>query len=98
MILKFSDEPKALPPETITSAAVSSGLSLSAISSFTKLELLREAGFHPMEVIRAATLHAAEAIGMEDLIGTVEVGKFADLIIMDQNPLKNLKQIGRAHV
>tara|TARA_B100001559_G_C15961832_1_gene376990 strand:- start:54 stop:518 length:465 start_codon:yes stop_codon:yes gene_type:complete len=58
-----------------------------------ELELLREAGFHPMEVIRAATLHAAEAIGMEDKIGTVETGKFADLIIMDQNPLKNLKYL-----
>ena len=47
MILKFSDEPKALPPETITSAAVSSGLSLSAISSFTKLELFRESTTSP---------------------------------------------------
>jgi dihydroorotase-like cyclic amidohydrolase len=58
-----------------------------------ELELLRESGFHPMEVIRAGTLHAAEAIGMEDKIGSVEVGKLADLIIMDQNPLKNLKYL-----
>ena len=58
-----------------------------------ELELLREAGFHPMEVIRSATLHAAEAIGMEDKIGTVEFGKLADLIIMDENPLKNLKYL-----
>jgi imidazolonepropionase-like amidohydrolase len=58
-----------------------------------ELELLREAGFHPMEVIRSATLNAAEAIGMEDEIGTVEVGKLADLIIMDENPLKNLKYL-----
>ena len=46
-----------------------------------------------MEVIRAGTLHAAEAIGMEDKIGTVEVGKLADLILMDENPLKNLKYL-----
>ena len=46
-----------------------------------------------MEVIRAATLHAAEAIGMEKKIGTIEVGKFADLIIMNENPLKNLKYL-----
>ena len=46
-----------------------------------------------MEVIRSATLHAAEAIGMEDKIGTVEVGKHADLIIIDENPLKNLKYL-----
>jgi hypothetical protein len=58
-----------------------------------ELELIRESGFHPMEVIRAATLHAAEAIGMEKEIGTIEVGKYADMIIMEENPLKNLKYL-----
>ncbi len=56
-----------------------------------ELELLREAGFHPLEVIRAATLNGAEALGMEDLIGTVAVGKYADFVIVEENPLKNLK-------
>ena len=56
-----------------------------------ELELLREAGFHPLEVIRAATLKGAEALGMEDQIGSVEVGKLADFVIIDQNPLANLK-------
>ena len=56
-----------------------------------ELELLREAGFHPLEVVRAATLMGAEALGMEDQIGTVEVGKLADLVIVEENPLKNLK-------
>ena len=58
-----------------------------------ELELLREAGFHPMEVIQSATLKAAEAIGMDQQIGTIEVGKYADMILMDQNPLKNLKYL-----
>lgn len=56
-----------------------------------ELELLREAGFHPLEVIRAATLKGAEALGKEKEIGTVEVGKLADLIIIEENPLPNLK-------
>ncbi len=56
-----------------------------------ELELLREAGFHPLEVIRSATLHGAEAIGLEQEIGSVEVGKLADLVILDENPLQNLK-------
>ncbi|WP_338874436.1 amidohydrolase family protein [Spirosoma sp. SC4-14] len=56
-----------------------------------ELELLREAGFHPLEVIRAATLKGAEALGMTDQIGSVEVGKLADFVIVDQNPLANLK-------
>jgi imidazolonepropionase-like amidohydrolase len=56
-----------------------------------ELELLREAGFHPMEVIRSATLNGAEALGMDDLIGSIEVGKLADFVIIEENPLENLK-------
>jgi len=56
-----------------------------------ELELLRAAGFHPMEVIRAATLNGAEALGMEDVIGSVEIGKLADFVIVEENPLVNLK-------
>lgn len=58
-----------------------------------ELELLREAGFHPLEVIRSATLSGAEALGMEDQIGTVEAGKLADLILVEENPLADLKTL-----
>lgn len=56
-----------------------------------ELELLREAGFHPLEVIRSATLNGAEALGMADKIGTVAVGKWADFVVVTENPLENLK-------
>ncbi len=56
-----------------------------------ELELLREAGFHPLEVIRSATLYGAQALGMEKEIGSVEVGKLADFVILEENPLQNLK-------
>jgi imidazolonepropionase-like amidohydrolase len=56
-----------------------------------EMELLREAGFHPLEVIRASTLHAAEALGMDKEIGSVEVGKLADFVILEENPIQNLK-------
>ena len=56
-----------------------------------ELELLREAGFHPLEVIQSATLNGAETLGIEKSTGSVEVGKFADLIVIDENPLENLK-------
>ena len=55
------------------------------------MELLREAGFHPLEVIRAATLNGAEALRMDDKIGSVQVGKMADFVIVSENPLQNLK-------
>ncbi len=58
-----------------------------------ELELLREAGFHPLEVIRAATLSGAEALGMERDLGSVEVGKLADLILLEENPLVNLQSL-----
>ncbi len=56
-----------------------------------EMELLREAGFHPLEVIRAATLNGAEALGVDGLIGTVELGKLADFVVVAENPLRNLK-------
>jgi Amidohydrolase family len=55
-----------------------------------ELELLREAGFHPLEVIRAATLKGAEALGLARELGTVEPGKLADLVVVEENPLQNL--------
>jgi len=56
-----------------------------------ELELLREAGFHPLEVLRSASLYGAEALGLDDEIGSIEVGKKADMILIEENPLVNLK-------
>ena len=56
-----------------------------------EMELMREAGFHPLEVIRSATNQAAESLGMDDEIGTIQVGKKADLVLVPENPLANLK-------
>jgi hypothetical protein len=56
-----------------------------------EMELLREAGFHPLEIMMSATMKGAEALGMEDKIGTVEIGKLADFVIVEENPLENLK-------
>jgi len=53
--------------------------------------LLREAGFHPLEVIRSATLNGAEALGWDDKIGSIQIGKLADFVIVEENPLQNLK-------
>ena len=67
--------------------------SLYGFGYIQELELLQEAGFHPLEVIRAATKIGAQVLGQESELGTVQVGKKADLIIVDENPLHNLKSL-----
>jgi hypothetical protein len=56
-----------------------------------EMELLREAGFHPLEIFQSASLKAAEVLGVEQELGTIEVGKLADLILVDENPQENLQ-------
>lgn len=64
-----------------------------------ELELLQEAGFHPLEVLSSATLNGAELLGMDQDIGSVEIGKKADLVIVRENPVANFKVLyGTGHL
>lgn len=56
-----------------------------------RLEMRRwlEAGVTPMDLFRAATIVNAELFGLQDVIGTVEVGKRADLLLMARNPMED---------
>jgi Amidohydrolase family len=58
-----------------------------------EIELYVQAGFTPMEAIQAATIVPARVMKMDKNSGTVEVGKFADLIVVDGNPLENISNI-----
>lgn len=63
-----------------------------------ELELLREAGLNALEVIHAASLAGAEALNMEDDIGSVAIGKKADMVIVNENPMDNFKVLyGTGH-
>jgi len=63
-----------------------------------ELELLQEAGFHPLEVLKSATINGAELLGLEDEIGSIQVGKKADIVIVNENPLANFKVLyGTGH-
>ena len=66
---------------------------LFGFSLIRELELLHEAGFMPLEVIRAGTLSGAELLGIDKDTGSVEIGKLADLIVLDQNPLESFKYL-----
>ena len=58
-----------------------------------ELELHHEAGFHPIDVIKHATGNNSKVLGMEDKLGRVRTGFLADLILVDGNPLENLKYL-----
>ncbi|MBO6527139.1 amidohydrolase family protein [Erythrobacter sp.] len=67
-----------------------------------ELEMLREAGLSPLAVIRAATIDGAREIyeprGVEPPMGRIAVGQLADLVIVPENPLANLKVLyGTGH-
>jgi imidazolonepropionase-like amidohydrolase len=70
------------------------GGTLAGYGSWRAIELLVEAdGFTPLEAIKIATLNGAIALGMDKKIGTIEVGKSADLLIIDGDPSKNINDI-----
>lgn len=56
-----------------------------------ELEQMQEAGFHPLEIFRAATSEGAALLGVDDVTGTIEVGKRADILIHRHDPLDDLK-------
>jgi Amidohydrolase family len=56
-----------------------------------ELELLVQAGLSPMEALQSATLNAARFLGREKELGTVEKGKIADLVLLEANPLEDIR-------
>jgi imidazolonepropionase-like amidohydrolase len=52
---------------------------------------MNEAGMSAMDVLTAATRNSAEACGIEQEVGTLEPGKIADLLVVDGDPLKDLR-------
>jgi imidazolonepropionase-like amidohydrolase len=60
---------------------------------WAEMELFAEAGLSPMEVLKAATINGAFAVGKRDLIGSVEAGKLADFVVLNSNPLEDIKNV-----
>ena len=54
-----------------------------------------EAGMPPMEAIKSATIHAADLVGIKDQLGSLEVGKLADIVAVDGDPLKDPTVFGK---
>lgn len=60
---------------------------------YREMELLVEAGLSPADVLTIATRNAARFLGKDNELGSVEVGKRADLILLDENPMTDIKNI-----
>ncbi|MGA7217106.1 MAG: amidohydrolase family protein [Candidatus Sulfotelmatobacter sp.] len=62
-----------------------------------ELALLVEAGFSPLEALQAATLKPAKFLGKTDTFGTIQVGRAADLVLLDMNPLEDISHTRKIH-
>jgi imidazolonepropionase-like amidohydrolase len=56
-----------------------------------ELQRFVAAGFTPMEALQTATLNPAQFLGMQDRLGTIEQGKLADMVLLDANPLEDIR-------
>jgi imidazolonepropionase-like amidohydrolase len=70
-------------------------LCLPGLSLHWELELLVEAGVSPLAALRMATHRAAEALGVDTDLGCLEAGKLADIVLLDANPLENIRHTQR---
>jgi len=62
-----------------------------------ELALLVEAGFSPLEALQAATLSPAKFLGKTDTYGTIQVGRVADLVLLDMSPLEDISHTRKIH-
>jgi imidazolonepropionase-like amidohydrolase/Tol biopolymer transport system component len=62
-----------------------------------ELWMFVQGGMTPLEAIRTATLNGAKYLGMEKEIGSLEPGKLADFIVLDANPLENIRNSESVH-
>jgi imidazolonepropionase-like amidohydrolase len=64
---------------------------LQGLGAHWELWMIGQGGVSNMQALRSATMNGAEYLGMETEIGSIKVGKIADLIVIDGNPLENLQ-------
>jgi len=65
----------------------------SGVSYHAELQSWVKAGISPFETLRAATLWSAQEVGAEKDLGTIEPGKLADIVVVDGDPLSNIKDV-----
>lgn len=69
--------------------------SVPGFSLYRELPIMVQAGMTPYEVLRSGTVNVARFLGIEDEAGTVEVGRRADLLLLEDNPLEDIGNVER---
>lgn len=64
---------------------------IQGLGAHWELWMLVQGGMNPLKAIKAATLNGAEYLGMGKELGSLEAGKLADLLVLDENPLDDIK-------
>ena len=64
-------------------------------ASATIFANLREAGMPTIDIIRSVTVNAAEMLGWQDRVGSIEPGKFADIIAVYGDPTRDIRELER---
>jgi imidazolonepropionase-like amidohydrolase/Tol biopolymer transport system component len=70
---------------------------LQGLGAHWELWMLAQGGMTPLEAIRCATIYGARYLGMDKDIGSLENGKLADLVVMDKNPLDDIRNSESVH-
>jgi len=64
---------------------------LQGLGAHWELWAIAQGGMQPHEALRTATINGAEYLGMDEDLGSIEVGKLADFIVLDKNPLEDIR-------
>ena len=64
---------------------------LAGLAEHWEIWMFAQGGMTPLEALRAATMNPARTLGMDKDLGSIEVGKLADIVVLDRNPLENIR-------
>ncbi len=67
-------------------------------SIFREFELMAEAGLSPQQILTAATINGAKVTGWQKKLGTIEAGKLADMVILNSDPLQDIRNTSDIHL
>ncbi|WP_235298413.1 amidohydrolase family protein [Portibacter marinus] len=66
---------------------------LHASSYYDEIDAMQEAGLSNLQMLRSSTINGAIAVGKEETLGSIQIGKVADLVLLNSNPLENLENL-----